>query len=356
MWYSGIFRSKSTVRRVAAAALTTLAIGGVLSPAHAAADSATCQDVHIPVSLAGMPETVYARFCAPAQPTSTVLALVPGGTYTGSYWDLPANLGLVSFRAGMNGLGYATLVIDRLGTGRSSRPASALLTTLTQAEVLHQIVGKLRAGEVGPGYRKVIVGGHSLGAAVSIVEAANHHDVDGVLSAGMTHEFDPVDSITNLVAALRPAALDPLLSNRNYDPGYLTTAPGTRQGAFHRPAQPSAAVLAYEESTKDAFATTEAADALGVAAVSPYTILVDTPVLIALGGQDELYCAPPLLVGTDCSSAAAVHRQEAPYYSPGARLRTYLLPGNYGHAFNYAPNADLFYQAVARWADEVVGR
>ena len=114
--------------------------------------------------------------------------------------------------------------------------------------------------------------------------------------------------------------------------------------------------MAYEESTKDAFATTEAADALGVAAMSPYTRLIDTPVLIALGGRDELYCAPPLLPGTDCSSAAAVHRQEAPYFSPGARLRTYLLPGTYGQAFNYAPNADQFPQAVARWADEMVGR
>jgi hypothetical protein len=147
-----------------------------------------------------------------------------------------------------------------------------------------------------------------------------------------------------------------LLSNRNYDLGYLTTEPGTRQRAFHQPAQPSAAVLAYEESTKDAFATTEAADALGVAAMSPYTILIDVPVLIALGGQDELYCAPPPLVDTDCTSAQTVYRQEAPYYSPAARLRTYLLPGHYGHAFNYAPNTYLFYQFVAQWADELVGR
>jgi pimeloyl-ACP methyl ester carboxylesterase len=346
---------KFTVRRLVAAGLATLVIGGVLSPARVTADPAACQDLSIPVSLVGLRETVYGRFCAPPQPTSTVLVLVPGGTYTGTYWDLPASLGLFSFRAGMNDLGYATLVIDRLGTGRSSRPVSALLTTLTQADVLHQIVGGLRAGEVGPGYQKVIVGGHSLGAAISLVEAANYHDVDGVLSAGMTHEFDPVDSSTNLVSALYPAALDPMLSARNHDLGYLTTAPGMRQRAFHRPARPSAAVLAYEESTKDAFAATEAADALGVAATSPYTSLIDTPVLIALGGQDELYCAPPPLVGTDCSSAAAVHRQEAPYYSPEARLRTYLLPGNYGHAFNYAPNADLFYQAVARWAGEMAG-
>lgn len=356
MRYTGSFLSRSTPRRVVAAGLAALVTVGLLSPVRATADSATCQDLNIPVSLRGQRETVYGQLCLPSQPTSTVLVLVPGATYTGSYWDLPASLGLFSFRAGMNGRGYATLVIDRLGTGRSSRPLSALLTTLTQAEVLHQIVGKLRAGELGPGYGKVIVGGHSLGAAISLIEAATYHDVDGVLSAGIAHRFDPVDSALDLLAALYPAALDPLLSPRNYDPGYLTTSPGTRARAFHRPAQPSAAVLAFEESTKDAFAGTEAADAIGVAAVAPYTILIDVPVLIALGGRDELYCAPPPLVGTNCSSAATVLSQEAPYYSPAARLRAYLLPGSYGHSFNFAPNAEHFQQTAAQWADEMVGR
>lgn len=221
--------------------------------------------------------------------------------------------------------------------------------------MLHQIVDGLRGGDFGAAYAKVIVGGHSLGAAISLIEAANYHDVNGVLSAGIAHQFDPVDATTNLLASLHPAALDPLLSNRNLDAGYLTTAPGTRRRVFHLPAQPSAAVMAYEESTKDAFATTEAADAIGVAAMSPYTILIDVPVLAALGGQDALYCAPPLLPGIDCTSAATFHRDEAPFYAPAARLRTYLLPGTYGHSFNYAPNAADFHRAVARWADEMVG-
>jgi hypothetical protein len=43
-------------------------------------------------------------------------------------------------------------------------------------------------------------------------------------------------------------------------------------GILYQPGQPSAAVTAYEESTKDAFAATELADA-AVATVSPYTIL-----------------------------------------------------------------------------------
>lgn len=354
MRYSGIFRPRATTRRAVATGLAALVTGALLSPAPATAD-ATCQHLDIPVSLAGQQETVYGQFCQPGRPASTVLVLVPGATYTSAYWDLPAELGLVSFRAGMNGLGYATLAIDRLGTGRSSKPLSALLTTFTQADVLHQLVGKLRAGEIGPAYQKVIVGGHSLGAAVSIVEAATYHDADAVLAAGIAHQVDPVDSAVDLLAALSPAALDPLLSSRNYDLGYLTTSPGTRTRAFHRPAQPTAAVVAFEESTKDAFATTEAADAIGVAALSPYSLLIDVPVLHALGGRDELYCAPPLLVGIDCTSAATVHRDEALYYSPAARLRTYLLPGDYGHSFNFAPNADAFYRTVADWADEMVG-
>ena len=354
MRYFGFFRVKSTPRRMAAIGLAALAIGP-LSPAQATAEPTTCQDVTIPVSLAGQPQTVYGNLCRPGQPTSTVLLLVPGATYTSAYWDLPASLGLISFRAGMNGLGYATLTIDRLGSGRSSKPLSTLLTTFTQADVAHQIVGKLRTGTLGPAYPKVIIGGHSLGAAISVVEAANYHDVDGVLSAGLAHAFDPVDSATDLLAALYPAALDPQLSNRNYDLGYLTTRPGTRQRAFHRPAQPSSAVVAYEESAKDAVAATEMGDAAGFGTVLPYTILIDVPVLVAFGGQDELFCAPPPLVGLDCTSAATIYHEEAPFYAPAARLRTFLLPGAYGHSFNFAPNADLFSQAVAQWADELVG-
>jgi pimeloyl-ACP methyl ester carboxylesterase len=227
------------------------------------------------------------------------------------------------------------------------------LTSSTQADVAHQIVGTLRTGQLGAGFAKVIIGGHSLGAAISLIEAASYHDVDGVLTAGFAHRFDPIDSATDLIASLSPAALDPLLSNRNYDPGYLTTRPGTRQRAFHRPAQPSAAVMAYEESTKDAFAATELADAAGVATATPYSTLIDVPVLVAIGGRDELYCGP--LVGLDCTSAATIYRDEAPFYSPAAKLRTFLLPGAYGHSFNFAPNADVFYRAVSQWADEMVG-
>lgn len=353
--YFGILRRSAAMRRVLAACLVTAAVGYSTMPAQAQSGPASCTELNISVTLLGLPQTMYGELCQPQQASHTVLVLVPGGSYDSEYWDLPSELGLHSFRAGMNDAGYATLTVDRLGTGRSSHPPSALLTGLVQADVLHQTVQKLRAGSLGPGFDKVIVGGHSLGASISIIEAANYQDVDGVLVASIAHRLDVVDVTVRGLLAFYPAVLDPLLAAGGYDAGYLTTQPGTRARAFHNPAIPTAAAISHDEGTKDAFAATEAADGIGVAIMTPYSLLVGAPVLVALGGWDELFCSP-LPVATNCSSAQALRQQESLYYSPAAELEAYLLPGNYGHSFNYAPNAYLFHQRVAEWADRKVGR
>jgi pimeloyl-ACP methyl ester carboxylesterase len=353
--YLGILRCRTAMRRAIAACLVVVAVGYSTVPAQAQSGPASCTELNISVSLLGLSQTMYGELCVPQQASHTVLVLVPGGSYTSDYWDLPAELGLYSFRAGMNDAGYATLTVDRLGTGRSSHPPSALLTGLVQADVLHQTVQKLRTGSLGPRFDKVIVGGHSLGASISIIEAANYQDVDGVLVASIAHRLDVVDVTVRGLLAFYPALLDPLLANGGYDAGYLTTQPGTRERAFHNPAKPTAAAISHDESTKDAFAATEAADGIGVAIMTPYSALVRAPVLVALGGWDELFCSP-LPVATNCSSAQALRQQESLYYSPAAELEAYLLPGNYGHSFNYAPNAYLFQQTVADWAGRKVGR
>jgi pimeloyl-ACP methyl ester carboxylesterase len=281
-----------------------------------------------------------------------VVVLIPGGTYTGDYWDLPADAGLYSFRAGMNDDGYATMVVDRLGTGRSSRQRSATLTALVQADAVHQVVKGLRAGTFGPGYDKVVIGGHSLGGAVAMLEAATYRDVDGVLIASISHHLDAVDTVADLFLNLRPATTDPLL--RGHDPGFVTTRPGSRAQAFHHPARPTPRAIAHDESTKDVFALTEAADAIGLGILTPYSALVNVPVLLTDSRSAELRCGS-LPLAADGSSAAAFRAQEAPYFSPKARLETYLLPGDYGHSFNYAPNAADFQHAVTDWANRMIG-
>ncbi|WP_158890617.1 alpha/beta hydrolase [Amycolatopsis anabasis] len=328
-------------------------IGAAFTPAQAQATTATCRELNIPVTVGLLlPGTVFGKLCVPPRPTHTVQLLIPGATYNGTYWDPPTTPGVHSYRKSQNAAGYATLTVDRLGSGRSSVPPGVTLTALIQAEVMHQVISKLRNGAFGPRFDKVIIVGHSLGSAISVLEAATFGKVDGVLLTGIAHRINPLP-VAALFTTFYPAALDPVLSRKYLDPVYLTTRPGTRNADFFLPGKASPEAIALDEATKDVFAATEAPDGLGVSVFTPYTLLIGVPVLLAIS-RDPLLCDP--LLAIDCTSAETVRAAEAPYYSPAARLRTYLLPGEFGHSFNYAPNANEFFSAAAAWADEFVGR
>ena len=89
---------------------------------------------------------------------------------------------------------------EEVDVGRQLHAAPALLAGRAPTAIgdLRNVIRSARRQG-----KRVILGGHSLGAAISLVEAANYHDVDGVLSAGVAHYFDPVDSAADLVATLR---------------------------------------------------------------------------------------------------------------------------------------------------------
>ena len=327
------------LHRLAAVALVA---GILLVPTPAQASTTTCADRAFPVTVAGLQLTMAGTLCAPAD-AHTLQILVPGGFYNRAYWDIP--LEPRSYRRAMNEAGYATLAVDRLGTGTSSVPPSTVLTAITQAVAVHQVVAAMR-----PRYAKIILGGHSLGSAISIIEAGTFHDVDGVLVTGMGHHINVLGTAP-IAATFVPADLDPAFRLRVLDPGYLTTLAGARY-ALHQPGPNVPAAIGFDEANKDVAAPTELVDAALLGTVTPYTRLVDVPVLSAIAAGDPTFCG---LLATDCSSAASYLAAEAPFYGPGARLRTYVLPG-YGHAFNYAPNAPDLYAAVVSWADRAVGR
>ena len=121
-------------RRLCAAALLATGLTAVPTPATAAV---SCQDVSFPVRIGLTPlvtsqETMAGSLCAPAGAT-TLQVLIPGGTYDRSYWNVGFDPNTHSFTKAQNDAGFATLAIDRLGTGKSSKPLSALLTASTQA-------------------------------------------------------------------------------------------------------------------------------------------------------------------------------------------------------------------------------
>ena len=323
-------------RRLTAAAL--LATGTLLAPlqAHAAT---SCQDVAYPVRIGLTPlvtsqETMAGRLCVPAGAT-TVQVLIPGGTYDRTYWDIGFDPSTHSFTQSQNNAGFATLALDRIGTGRSSKPLSAFVTASTQASAVHQVITTLK-----PRFTKVIVAGHSIGSAMALIEAGTNQDVDGVLVTGFTHKMNYI-TVVPVLANMIPAGLDL---------GYLTTMPDTRYNSFHKPGPLIAGSISYDEATKDVFAVTEAVDTILLnTVIIPISTRITVPVMIVVG-NDTHFCSSGLpLMGSDCSSPAALKADEATFYPAVPRLDTYVLNG-YGHSINYAPNAPDYHAAVANWS------
>ncbi|SDG74652.1 Pimeloyl-ACP methyl ester carboxylesterase [Lentzea fradiae] len=310
-------------------------------PTPASAAQTTCEDVHTPVRFGLIQQTMYGRLCVPRGAT-TVQVLVPGGTYTSGYWDIPGEGERRSVTRSMNSAGIATMAVDRIGSGKSTKPLSILVDVPNQAQAVHQVVQNLR-----PRFAKVLVGGHSIGSAIAMVEAARYRDVDGVLVTGMTHQWDylrAVPALTNLI----PALLDPKLSLRGLDVGYLTTAPGTRYTMFHAPGPNLAEVISLDEATKDVVSAGEfVTTALMSNLVLPASTTISVPVMTVQTSADYFCGTPPL--GADCSSPQALVRSERPFYPRAPRLDGHVVNG-YGHVFNYdTTEADAYHAALIAW-------
>jgi pimeloyl-ACP methyl ester carboxylesterase len=332
----------------AMAAVLAAAVLGLPVPAQSA-PQVTCQDLNLPVTLVGTAQSIYGRLCTPTG-SHTVQVLVPGASYNSAYWDFPYATDTRSYRLAMNKAGYATFTLDRLGTGRSSKPLSALLTSFTQATVVHQAIQAFRTGTRAPRFDKIIIGGHSVGSAIAMIEAGTYHDVDAVLITGLTHGVNVLGAVP-ILTSLLPASLDPKFLGKTLDLGYLTTIAGTRYADFHQPGLPMPGVDNTDEATKDMFAAGEVVDTVLLGAILPYSRLINVPVMLVMG-NDPAFCGFP---APDCTSADTLYRAEAPDYAPEAHLTTFVLP-SYGHSLNLAPDAPKYHAAVVTWADETVGR
>lgn len=314
------------------------------------ADGSNCTGVDVGTSALIVPATMHGILCMPSETTSTVFVLVPGSTYNHTYWDFPYDPDVYNFREAMNNAGYATFVVDRLGTGESTRPLSAQLTASAQAVAVHDAITALRAGKIGGmAFPKVVLGGHSLGSTISIIEAGTYNDEDAVLLTGIAHIVNPsfVDSF--FTTSAYPAAQDPKFAGQGYDLGYLTTRPETRAADFYAPGTTDPNVVSEDEATKDVLSATELSDAVTVGLLSPYSALIKSPVLLVDGQYDQVVC-----VGSNCGNAAALKFREAPYYIGTSCLETYILPGS-GHDINLATDTTDYQQTVKNWANTFVG-
>lgn len=344
------------VRQLLVAGALAISAGAVAPTAGAVPPpGAQCEEVSIPVALnAGEQQTSHigGTYCAPAgKPASVLQILVPGATYDRSYWDFPGFDGRYSYVAQAARAGQATLAIDPIGVGKSSLPVGWQVSAPSAARALHEVVQAARGGFLGSDWAKVVLVGHSFGSLTAMLEAGTYRDVDGLLISGASHAPGP-GGIGLIVGAVRPAAQDPVTvpSVPAGDVSYLSV-PGVRASAFHAPGDSDPRVVAADEASR-------VAGTVGILATIPVfipaTFDISTPVLVANGGADKVFCAQGGGGSlTDCSDAEALHRSERPFF-PKADLTTYVLPGA-GHSMNLALNSAEFFQRATQWVDSIAG-
>jgi pimeloyl-ACP methyl ester carboxylesterase len=337
----------------------------VLSTSGAEASTAPrrCESQKLPVALyPGLPATerVFAKLCLPpGQMPSSVQLLVHGITYTHQYWDFPDPAGAsdrYSYVSAALNAGFATLAIDRIGGGESSRPPGMAVTLEANAYVVHQVVQALRKGwRLGASgtvrFSKVLLVGHSYGSFTAWYEASDYQDVDGVILSGVSHFLTP-GAVARIIPSLYPAALEPLFWGRWYpDLAYLTTRPNTRYRTFYEPGPVTAQVLERDEKTKGTVTLSEF-DTFPLILARPLDIRV--PVLLFNGTEDRLFCGPQRL-GADCSSGEALVAMEAPRLGPHVPcVEGHVLEGA-GHALNTLLTAPEWFEVAQTWAVQRLG-
>jgi pimeloyl-ACP methyl ester carboxylesterase len=324
---------------------TLLAIGLLIAAFPVAAQSPACTEIQLGVTVpAVLPLDrtnwqVHALLCGRAhQLPRSIQVLLAGATESGlAYWDFPHPdfyeadpqtwdlfRDQYSYVQYLADLGYASLTLDRIGTGKSDRPPAHQVTIASNADVLHQVIQKLKDGTLGlPPFETVITVGRSLGGPIIAFESAKYGDVDGLIIQSFRHHQEP--PFAAFATTLMPAQLEPRFAF--VPPGYLTTQPDAR-GAFFFTANADPHVVAHEEATKDTITDGEAATFFpSFAPQVGASNFVTVPVLSVVGDLDSLFCTP------GCPRAT----EEASHWPLALCFESVVIP-NTGHDMNLEPS------------------
>ena len=334
-----------------AAVVLGAALGALAWDERVPAAVPTCEDSRVPVTLAPDDPTrweVAVTLCGPRAEGATVHLLLAGASYGRAYWDFPYRPEVYSYVRALDAAGYATLNVDRIGLGESDHPPAEEVDIESNAYVTHQLVQRLRAGEIGGArYGRVVTVSHSLGVGIAWVEAATYHDVDGLIVTDGMHT--PGSGLAVAVGSFYPAQLDARFATRNLPPGYLTTVPDRRGALFYHEPGAEPEVIARDEATKETATAAELAT-LALSADASVSRSINVPVLSVMGEFDRNFCDIP------CSSPdSPAPAMEGQYYAPEACLEIFVVP-DAGHDINLHRTAPRWYAAATTWTDRRVGR
>ena len=337
----------------------TACMFGVMQPVPRIVDAAPpdrgpdCEEVLFPVALApGAPadHTVVGWLCSRGSlANKTLQVLVHGATYDHNYWDWPFKPNRYSWVRTATEAGYATLALDRLGHGESSRVAGEVLDLNMGAYALHQVIQQARSGSVvtetfgALTASRVLLVGESIGGNLAWLEAGTYHDVDGLIVASSAHVFSV--GFEDIVRYTIPVEADPRVKSRGYPPNYFTTQRNTRDILFYYTPNTEPGVIAQDERLKQ---TITLGENTSVGPTLPVSLQVNVPTLITVGDFDFLFCTPP-----SCTATNSLVNETASY-GPDTCAELVIMP-EAGHNLNLHRNAPAYFEIVREWADRRVG-
>jgi pimeloyl-ACP methyl ester carboxylesterase len=338
-------RGSRVVRFVA---LCAVVIGvGALGPPAAVANSATdipvsfgVQNVNrsqVPCASDGVRYVVSGHLVGPASVLSgpsapAVTVYLHGLDINGGFWHLTTEPDY-DYAAQLAKDGQVSLVIDRLGYGKSGSPPGFSSCVGAQADVAHQIVGQLRQGTYSAGsaqpvsFAKVAVAGHSISGAIAQVEAYSFHDTDALLVLSWSDTGSTQQAQTSFVKAGLACA-----TNGPY--AYFGQTVTDYQNEFFYSATPD---------VRDAVLALRSVNPCGDMGSVPQTIAADEalvgsitlPVLLVSGQNDAVF------------SPDGTQRQRDMY--TGSRDVTLDLIPNTGHALPLEATAPTFRATINNW-------
>lgn len=293
---------------------------------------------------------ISARYCEPEVEngnSKTVQILAHGATYTKTYWtglDLPEEQAEgYSWVHYASREGYPTLSIDRLGTGKSTHANPVLEVQVNlDAETIHEIIKKLRAGEIKrKRFEKVVFAGHSLGSAVGCVLSQRHpDDIDALILTGWSDAL--VENVSRVLSTgFIPAALVDGDRWGNREVGYLTTSleENVRSSFYGPDGSYDPQVRDYAWKTRDIVSAAEFVTTFAGAVVSDR---FRGPVHFLTGEFDALMCDGSGGCKDDPNHTPASNRK----LFPNSRNYTYHIVPDAGHNINFHYSARNGYKAA----------
>ena len=281
---------------------------------------------------------------SPGADAVTVLCCIPGGGCTGDYFDLGEPAAGFSFAEHAVAAGLACVLIDNLGTGRSTRYGDCWLSPQSVAraavEAFDSAIADLRAALDITTVRTVAVG-HSMGAMLALMGQAMTNQYQAVACLGFTPAGLP-NVLTGeelRVAAAGPVAVDVLtcLAAKRFSTPMPVAKDSNRPEPFpfQLPDTDSAALAALRA------AATNLLPLPGLLSLMPgnicdYIRQITVPVFIG-GGDHEPWHKAGELVGAfeNCTDI------------------TFYTLVNSAHNHNVATTRQLLWQRLAAWAAAV---